>query len=97
MHDVSKRGGSSGHGLRQLGKAVSGYLEERSVHGRRSGMSSRNNSIGKGLNGLGGDSSDDDHQDGVKAGQKMNQRWRNSLDEGSGSMGRRVNALKPAQ
>ena len=96
MHDVSKRGGSSGHGLRQLGKAVSGYLEERSVHGRRSGMSSRNNSIGKGLNGLGGDSSDDD-QDGVKAGQKMNQRWRNSLDEGSGSMGRRVNALKPAQ
>jgi len=96
MHDVSKRGGSSGHGLRQLGKAVSGYLEERSVHGRRSGMSSRSNSIGKGLNGLGGDSSDDD-QDGVKAGQKMNQRWRNSLDEGSGSMGRRVNALKPAQ
>ena len=92
-HERSRRGGSSGHGLRQLGKAVSGYLEERSVHGRRSGGMSRSSSKGSGLN-LAGLATKSAEKNGIQAGKEMNQRWRNSLD-GSGSMGRKVRAIKP--
>ena len=80
--------GMSGHGLRQLGKAVSGYIEERSVHGRRT--SSRETETQ--LDDL--DLSSRSNPHGFLAAQEMNERWRSSLD-GSGSRGRTVNAVKP--
>ena len=96
IHDRSRKGGSSGHGLRQLGKAMSGYIEERSVHGRRSGGMSRSSSRGSGLNLKALERSPPENQNGIEAGQDMNAQWRNSLDS-SGSCGRKVRALKPLE
>ena len=92
-HDRSRKGGSSGHGLRELGKAMSGYIDERSAHGRRRG--GRSSSRGSGLDPKDMELLSSENQNGVDAGQEMNARWRNSLDS-SGSRGRKVRALKPA-
>jgi len=94
IHDRSRKGGSSGNGLRQLGRAMSGYIEERSVRGRHSGGMSRSSSRGSGLNLKDLQYSSPENHNGIEAGQEMNARWRNSLDS-SGSGGRKVRALKP--
>ena len=94
VHEKSQKG--SMHGLRTLTRSVTQYMEEKSVHCKSSRTMSRCSSRGDVLDFMGLETASFEKQNGVKAGEEMNEAWRNSLD-GSGSRGRRVRALKPVE